>query len=269
MPRPSSGGTAEAKASPYLSIQKAFRILEILSAKAPQGVTEIAAALELEKSSVSRLLKSLLELGYVSQGARRGHYQVSPRILVLAQQYLDSDRLIIEARAVLRELALEARATAHLGVVIEGQTLVVAKEPSPELIQVATRVGARIAPHASALGKALLAGLPEDRLDSFLVSGPLPRFTEKTIVDRRKLAKVLEEVREKGYSLESEEEHHGVGCIGAPVRDSTGRWVAAISAAGPLGGTPFRLDAAHIKLVLRKAEELSERISRLDDGARP
>src|SRR5262245_39840865 len=121
------GGTA-AKASPYLSIQKAFRILEILSAKTPQGVTEIAAALELEKSSVSRLLKSLSELGYVAQGTRRGQYQVSPRILVLAQQYLDSDRLIIEARAILRELALEARATAHLGVVIEGQTLVVSKE---------------------------------------------------------------------------------------------------------------------------------------------
>jgi DNA-binding IclR family transcriptional regulator len=269
MARPSSGGTAEAKASPYLSIQKAFRILELLSAKAPQGVTEIAAALDLEKSSVSRLLKSLQELGYVSPGARRGQYQVSPRILVLAQQYLDSDRLILEARAILRELALEARATAHLGVVIEGQTLVVAKEPSPELIQVATRVGARIAPHASALGKALLAGLPEDRVEAFLASGPLTRFTDKTVVDRRKFMKVLEEVREKGYSLESEEEHPGVGCIGAPVKDSTGRWVAAISAAGPLGGTPFRLDAAHIKLVLRKAEELSERMSRLEDGARP
>jgi DNA-binding IclR family transcriptional regulator len=266
MARPPAGGTAAPATSAYLSIQKAFRILEILSAKAPQGVTEIAAALELEKSSVSRLLKSLLELGYVSPGARRGQYQVSPRILVLAQQYLDSDRLIIEARPILRELALQARATAHLGVVIEGQTLVVAKEPSPELIQVATRVGARIAPHASALGKALLAGLPEDRLDSFLTSS-LTRFTDKTITDRRRLAKILEEVRRKGYSLESEEEHAGVGCIGAPIRDASGRWVAAISAAGPLGGTPFRLDAAHIKMVLQKAEELSERISHHDDGA--
>src|SRR4051812_28493691 len=115
MARTSKGGTAAAGTSPYLSIQKAFRILEILSARTPQGVTEIATALELEKSSVSRLLKSMSELGYVTQGARRGQYQVSPRILVLAQQYLDSDRLIGEARPILRELALEARATAHLG----------------------------------------------------------------------------------------------------------------------------------------------------------
>src|SRR5438045_7092928 len=105
MTRSAGAKTGLEKVSPYLSIQKAFRILEILSAKAPQGVTEIASALDLEKSSVSRLLKSLLELGYVSQGARRGQYQVSARILVLAQQYLDSDRLIIEARSILRELA--------------------------------------------------------------------------------------------------------------------------------------------------------------------
>lgn len=260
MARTPKGGTAEPKASPYLSIQKAFRILEILSARMPQGVTEIAETLELEKSSVSRLLKSMLELGYVTTAARRGQYQVSPRILVLAQQYLDSDRLILEARSILRELALEARATAHLGIVIEGQTLVVAKEPSPELIQVATRVGARIAPHASALGKALLAGLPEDRLEPFLAA-PLPRFTDKTVVDRRQFVRALDEVRRKGYSLESEEEHPGVGCIGAPVRDASGRWVAAISAAGPLGGTPFRLDQAHVKMVLAKAEQLSERLS--------
>jgi DNA-binding IclR family transcriptional regulator len=265
MTRSAGVKTGLEKVSPYLSIQKAFRILEILSARAPQGVTEIAAALDLEKSSVSRLLKSLSELGYVVQGARRGQYEVSPRILVLAQQYLEGDRLIQEARPILRELALEARATAHLGVVIEGHTLVVAKEPSPEPIQVATRVGARIVPHASALGKALLAGLPEPALESFLAA-PLPRFTDRTIIDRRKFVKVLEEVRRRGYSLESEEEHPGVGCIGAPVKDAAGRWVAAMSIAGPLDGTPFRLDQVHVKMLLRKAEELSERLSAAEPG---
>jgi DNA-binding IclR family transcriptional regulator len=261
---------APPKASPYLSIQKAFRILEVLAAKSPQGVTEIAAALDLEKSSVSRLLKGLSELGYVLQGVRRGQYQVSPRILMLAQQYLEGDRLIREAQPVLRELALEARATAHLGVAVEGQTLIIAKEPSPERIQVATRVGAKIVPHASALGKALLASLPDEDL-AVILARPLARFTAKTITDRKKLVKVLDDVRRKGYSLESEEEHPGVGCIGVPVRDSAGRWIAAISVAGPLGGTPFRLDAAHIKMVQDRAEELSERLSAGEErqGERP
>src|SRR5262245_46289673 len=136
------------QSNPYLSIQKAFRILEHLAERSPQGVTEIAAALGLEKSSVSRLLKGLADLGYLTPSARRGQYEVSPRVLVLAQRYLEGDRLIQEAQPVLRDLARQARATAHLGRMVEGQTLVVAKESSPELIQVATQVGGRITPHA-------------------------------------------------------------------------------------------------------------------------
>src|SRR6185436_14310999 len=120
--------------SSYLSIQKAFRILERLaSAGAPQGVTEISAALELEKSSISRLLKSLSELGYVVQGARRGQYQVSAKLVTLAQQYLGGDRLAREAGPVLRELALNARASAHLAVLVRGEMVIVAKESSPGL----------------------------------------------------------------------------------------------------------------------------------------
>jgi DNA-binding IclR family transcriptional regulator len=242
--------------SAYLSIQKAFRILELLSARAPQGVGEIAQALDLEKSSVSRMLKSLSELGYVVQAARRGQYQVSARLVTLAQNYLGGDRLTREAGPVLRALAREARASAHLAVLVDRTMVLVAKESSPDLIQVATRVGGSSPLHASAMGKILLAGMPEEELDAFLAR-PLQRFTDKTITDPRKLRKVLDEVRRRGCSFEAEEEHAGVGCIGAPVRDERGRCIAALSIAGPLRGTPFRLDPAHVKLVTAKAAELS------------
>jgi len=61
---------------------------------------------------------------------------------------------------------------------------------------------------------------------------------------------------------ELEEEHAGVGCIGTPVRNALGRWIAAISVAGPLHGTPFKIDAAHQQLVVEKAAELSRRVTR-------
>jgi len=249
--------------SSYLSIQKAFRILEHLSARSPQGVTEIAQALDLEKSSVSRLLKSLSELGYVVQAARRGQYQGSARLVSLAQQYLGGDPLCREAGPVLRGLARDARASAHLAVLVEGTMVIVAKESSPDLIQVATSVGGSAPLHASALGKILLAGLPEEEIDVFL-SQPLERFTDKTITDARKLRKHLDDVRRRGWSFEAEEEHLGVGCIGAPVRDARGRWIAAISVAGPLRGTSFRLDPAHAKLVTAKAAELSRLVGSED-----
>ena len=259
MVKASSRSARNRSSSSYLSIQKAFRILELLAARAPQGVTEIAQTLDLEKSSISRLLKSLSELGYVVQSSRRGQYQVSARIVTLAQQYLGADRLAREAGPVLRELAQSARASAHVAVLVEGEMVIVAKESSPDLIQVATSVGGGAPLHASALGKVLLAGLPPEELAPFLARS-LDRFTEKTITDSRKFRKVLEEVRRRGYSFEAEEEHPGVGCIGAPVRDAQGRWIAALSIAGPIHGTTFRLDSAHVKLVTEKASELSRRV---------
>lgn len=234
-------------------------MLELLADRSPQGVTEIADALELEKSSISRLLKNLSEMGYVAPGARRGQYQGSARLVTLARQFLDGDRLSREAGPVLRDLAREARATAHLSVLVRGEMVIVAKESSPGLIQIATRVGGGAPLHASAMGKVLLAGLAPGELDRFL-SKPLKRFTRKTITDARKLRKVLGEVVQRGHAFEAEEEHADVGCIGAPVVDGQGRWIAAMSIAGPLRGTTFRLDAAHVRLVREKAAELSRRV---------
>jgi DNA-binding IclR family transcriptional regulator len=259
-PRTQKRPAARAPSNPFLSIQKAFRMLELLAAHSPRGVTEIAAELGLEKSSVSRLLKALSELGYAVQSAQRGQYQVSPRILALAQHYLEDDRLVKGAQPILRELAQEARATAHLAVLVGGDLVIVAKEPSPEPIQVATRVGGRTPLHASALGKVLMANLPAKERAALLPC-PLAGYTEKTITDPRKLQKALDQVRQQGYAFELEEEHPGVGCIGVPVRDAAGRWIAALSIAGPLHGTPFRVDETHLKLVVNQAAELSRRVA--------
>jgi DNA-binding IclR family transcriptional regulator len=248
------------QANPYLSIQKAFRMLELLASHSPRGVTEIASELGLKKSSVSRLLKAISELGYVEQSSRRGQYRVSHRLLALAHRYLEDDWLKKESQPILRELTLAVHASAHLAVLVGGDVVIVAKEPSPERIQVTTRVGGRTPLHASALGKVLLAGAPAEER-ALLLASPLPRYTERTITDPRKLQRALDEVREQGYALELGEEHPGVGCIGAPVRDPSGRWIAAISVAGPLHGTLYKIDATHRQIVVDKAAELSRRIT--------
>jgi DNA-binding IclR family transcriptional regulator len=252
--------------NPFLSVEKAFRILEVLSTRSPLGVTEIADELGLKKSSVSRLLKALAELGYAEATAQRGRYRMGPNILSLARSYLEDDRLVREAQPVLRELALSLRASAHLAVLAGGNLVIVAKEPSPEHIQVTTRVGGRTPLHASALGKILLADLSEKKRRSILGEA-LPRFTERTITDHRRLQAALDRVREQGFAIEREEEHLGVGCIGAPVRDGEGRWVAAVSVAGPLHGTPFKVDHAHRRVVVEKAAELSRRVFHARAGA--
>jgi DNA-binding IclR family transcriptional regulator len=246
------------KANTYLSLQKGFRIMELLAERAPRSVSEIATELNLEKSNTSRLLKSLAELGYASQTARRGVYQLSPRVLKLAGGYLTGEQLLIEAQPVLKKLALAVRASAHLGLLVDEQAIVVAKAPSPERLQVSTHVGGQIPLHASALGKVLLASRDDEFLDQIL-KRPLKSFTPKTITSRAALREAVEEVRRCGHVFESGEEHAGIGCIGVPVQNDSGQWIAAISVAGPLQGTPFKLDQTHLALVRQHAEELSKR----------
>jgi len=252
--------------NPYLSLQKGFRVLELLALRGPRSVGEIATELGLENSNASRLLKSLAEIGYATQSIRRGQYQLSPRVLMLAQGYLAGEQLLKEAQPILHELALAVRASAHLGVLVDNQAIVVAKAPSPERLQVSTKVGGQIPLHASALGKVLLASLAKEELDR-LLRRTLTAFTPKTITRAESLRKAIEQVRREGYAFEAGEEHPGIGCIGVPVRNPSGQWIAAISMAGPLHGTPFKLDRAHLNLVLKKANELSQRAYHFNPAA--
>ena len=248
------------KDGPYESLRKALEVLELLAARSPRGVTELAAALGMQKSGASRLLKALSGWGYVVQDLKRGQYQSGPRVLALAEHFVHGDQLLKVAQPVMRDLAISTRASVHLGLVVADRMLVAAKESSPETIQVRSRVGGSIVPHASALGKVLLAGLGEKDRSPFL-KPPLARFTERTIVEPRRLAKVLDDVRKRGYALESGEEHPGVGCIGVPILGRADRWIAGLSVSGPLSGTPFRLDARHRALALQAGSEISRRLS--------
>jgi DNA-binding IclR family transcriptional regulator len=248
------------KDGPYESLRRAFEVLELLATRSPRGVTEIAAALGMQKSGASRLLKALSGWGYVVQDIKRGQYQSGPRVLALAEHHVQGDQLLRVSPPVMRELAQSTRASVHLAQVVADRMLVVAKEASPETIQVASRVGGRITPHASAMGKVLLAGLGEQERAPFL-KPPLERFTEKTITEPERLARTLQEVRRRGFALESGEEHAGVGCIGVPILGRADCWIAALSVSGPLSGTPFRIDARHRGLALKAAAEISRRLA--------
>lgn len=244
----------------YESLRKAFEVLELLAVQSPRGVTEIAAELGMQKSGASRLLAALSRWGYVVQDLRRGQYRSGPRVMSLAEHFVQDDHLLKIAQPVMRDLAQSTRASIHLGLVVADRMLVAAKEASPETIQVQSRVGGFIVPHASALGKVLLAGLAEKERAAFLRK-PLSRFTEHTVVEPRRIERMIQEVRRRGYALESAEEHAGVGCIGVPIVGRADRWVAALSVSGPLSGTPFRLDARHRGLALRAGSEISRRLA--------
>jgi len=247
------------RADGYQTVQKALRVLEALVAGGAKGVGELAEALELDKSFVSRLLAHLAELGYVEQEQRRGPYRAGMRMQLLRPRGNPRQRLLDEAQGLLDQLALEARASAHLALPMGSGIHVLARSESPERIRIANSLGEAVSPHASGLGKVLLAHLTEQERERYL-HGDLHAFTERTTTDREQLERELKRVHRRGVAFERGEEVEGVGCIAAPVFDADGNCVAALSISGPLRGTPFALDDHHAAMVTTTASACSQRI---------
>jgi IclR family transcriptional regulator, acetate operon repressor len=243
----------------YQSVERALRVLEDLADHGPRGVSELAAVLALDKSVVSRMMKTLNALGYVALAGQKGRYQLGPKILYLGRHFLSDNNLLVLARPILRDLAEEARATAVMAMPVGRHLLVLSKQPSPERLRAEIEIGNVLPPHASAIGKVLLAGMKPKERAPFLIR-PLSRFTDATITDRARLDAALQQAAEAGYAVEIGEEDQGVGCIAAPVRDRSGHWIAAVSASGPLHGTQFAIDEHHIDLVMNAAAAISEQL---------
>jgi DNA-binding IclR family transcriptional regulator len=140
----------------------------------------------------------------------------------------------------LERLAAERGETASLAVLADGEVVYVSIVRGQREIGIQSDVGARHPVHCTALGKVLLASLPEDQVRDILLHGGMPRHTPRTIVTPDAFVTALAEVRRQGYAVDDGERSPDIRCVAAPVQDHHGRVVAALSASGPL----FRLDDA-------------------------
>ena len=143
-----------------------------------------------------------------------------------------------EATPHLKELVRKCNETVHLGVLEGGEVLYLAKEESSQTIRMISYVGKRAPLHCTALGKVLLAFLPEEERKKILKQEELPRLTDNTITDRNKLEKELSKIQIQGFALDREENEKDVRCIAAPIRNYRGEVIAAISISSPV----FRID---------------------------
>jgi DNA-binding IclR family transcriptional regulator len=212
---------------------RGLRVLELL----PQfrgGLTlsQLTRHLQLPKSSVHSLLRTLQDSGYVYRDPGSGKYRVSLRVCALAHMALSGIGLREQARPQLRHLADSTGMTAHLAVMEQGSCILIEKVVPSEATRVATWIGKHLSVHCTALGKALAAYLPEDELDGLIREQGLLRHNDNTICSPRRLKQELALVRQRGYALDDEEEEINVRCIGAPVFDAEGRAIAAISIVG-------------------------------------
>ncbi len=246
--------------SPYRVqvLDRTCDILECIAANGPElGVSEITVDLGLSKSTVHRLLSALEHREYVRRVPVTGRYRLGVKLLELGQKARDADGLVANAGAYLTRLVAETGETAHLGVLRDGEVVSLCAVESPKTLRTPATVGRRTPAHSSSLGKCMLADLNLSELSAMLGPLKLKRFTPRTIVTQQALVKELEKVRQQGYAVDDEEFELGLKCVGAPVRDRSGRVRAALSIAGPANRLGLDAMSSRAATVVRIAAELS------------
>jgi DNA-binding IclR family transcriptional regulator len=241
------------------SVDRAVAILEILARDGEAGVTEVARELGVHKSTASRLLAALDRRELVTQDAARGRYRLGVGLVRLAGAAGRGLDLVQESRPVCRALAQEVGETVNLAILSGRDALYLDQVAGPAALSPHNWAGQRIPLHATSDGKVLLAYLPEAELAECLAP-PLARFTEHTITGAADFARLLDEVRRRGYATAVDELEAGLTAVAAPVRNAEGTVVASISASGPSFRIPADRIPALVASVRRATAEVSRRL---------
>ena len=220
-------------AAPVGVISKVLRILEAIQS-APQGLglKAISDLTGIHKSTAHRFLKHLKREGYL-MCTEDGAYLLGPRFWQMTTHINHRATLQAVARPILWDLWRATRETVNMAVLDQGTVLYVDVIESPHEFRLASRVGTRRPLHATALGKALTAFLPDEQQKNVLGTITFQASTPKTIMNLVQFRQELEKVARQGYAVDDEEAVAGARCVSAPVREAGGEPVAAVSVSGP------------------------------------
>ena len=217
------------------SVDRAIRILTALQGARRMSLSELAARLELAPSTTHGIVRTLVEHGMVVQERGSNRYQLGPAVLRLGNVYLDTLELRSKTIPWAEDLARRTGLAVRTGVLLIDDVVIIHHEPRPDGSRQMPEVGIVIPVHASALGKAMLAFLPEDERRVLSVRA-LRSMTGETITSPDELRGQLDEVRASGLAAEQDEAVIGESALASPVFDSSGAAVGAIGVVIASGG---------------------------------
>jgi IclR family KDG regulon transcriptional repressor len=248
------------------SIKKAIEVVEFLAQRENGvGITQLSRELNLPKSTVHQILSTLKRVRFVEQTSEDKKYHLGLRIFELGNIVQSQLQLRKIAHSYLYNLSRKTNETTYL-VVLEGSRIVyIDCVESRARLRAHPLFGIRVPLHCTSLGKAIMAFLPEEKINEIIREDGLERFTENTIIDLPLLKQELEKVRKRGYAIDNMEHEEGIRCVGAPIRNHRKEVFAAISVSGP----SQRFDPLRIKtmsqLVIETAKEISRRMGYRED----
>jgi DNA-binding IclR family transcriptional regulator len=252
-------------------LDRAINILEYIGRQGigEAGLPELSAAMKLHKTTTHRIAHVLESRGLLRRGLDSNRYRLGLHLYDLGCQALENVNIRDEARPLMTRLAFEVGETVHLALLDRADVLYIERIEAQRSLIMGSKLGARNPVYCTALGKAILAYSPETEVDQILATCRMEARTRNTITSVLALKRELGRIRERGFAIDDQEIEEGIRCISAPILNSIGRAVAAMSVSGPSSRiTPDRFNLIG-KTVLKAARELSTHIGHQGTPAKP
>jgi IclR family pca regulon transcriptional regulator len=210
------------------SLERGLAVIRAFGPYHPQlTLSEVAAVTGVTRAAARRFLLTLAELGYVRIDGR--NFSLTARVLELGYAYLSSQSLPQVAEPHLEALVAEVNESSSVSVLDGDDIVYVCRVPNSRIMTVAISVGTRFPAYATSMGRVLLAGLPDERLETYLRDVWLEPFTARTVSTTAALRSELSRIRSQGWALVNQELEPGLRAVAAPIHDRNGDVVAAVN----------------------------------------
>ncbi|AGK53599.1 IclR family transcriptional regulator [Bacillus sp. 1NLA3E] len=240
------------------SVERAADVLELFLYNYRElSVKEISEKLELSKSTVHGIIKTLEYRGYLKQNPDNLKYKLGIKLFELGTVVSNQFNIVEIARPIIKKLVEDLKETVHLVLYDRGEVIYVEKMDGPHALRIYSQIGKKAPIHCTGVGKAILAFQEEEDVEWLLSNNDLKKFTQYTMTDKVEIKEHIQSVRQQGYSIDDEEIEIGLKCIAAPIFNRHGKAVAAISCASP----KFRLNEERLNEVIQSIKQAAIKIS--------
>jgi len=251
------------------AVERALAVLLCFSRNTPElTLTQIAERVELNKSTVHRLLATLDQNRFIQRDPATGAYRPGIRLMQFAYLMLEQNDLRRYAAPFLRRLWEQYRETVDLAVLDNVEVVYLEVLESPQRVKLAAAIGQRLPAFCTATGKALLAFMDDETIQRVIDNG-MPKYTDRTILSREALLENLRAIRTMGFAISEQEYEEGINAVAAPILDTNGYPIASIAVAGPA----FRWSLSRMweigPAVLATAREIAMEINRVGTAQSP
>lgn len=251
---------------PIQSLDRGLVLLEAIgNARRPVSLAELVPVLNIDRSSVFRLANTLARRGFLVQLPDSKRYSLGSAVWRLAASFRFENILLQVARTHVDALATDTGETTHVAIRQGAHALLIERQLTANVLGVAgAGSGTSVPLHSTSVGKALIADFDCEHLIQLFGGERLPRLTEHTITAVADLAEACKHTRACGFVVDDEEEHEGVRCIAAPIRDASGEVVAAVGISAPIVRLPGGSDKKVGMRVAAAAKAIGRELGRAE-----